>query len=143
MVQHLKELNPKLKSYVDQLWQQKWDSLNRGDLYHRISPKFTQKNGDGIKTRKVQVVAFKLRSNAYNLNSGLHSLGHHNAGSCDICNQKEAVDHLLIECQRSLTQEIKDKCRQLQIELTVKNMINYLVEPDNSIFITERLQRKI
>jgi hypothetical protein len=39
MMQDLKELKPKINSHIDQLWQQKWDSLNKGDLYHRNNVK--------------------------------------------------------------------------------------------------------
>jgi hypothetical protein len=66
MMQDLKELKPKIKSHIDQLWKQKWDSLNKGDLYHRISPRIHPEKWRW-KTRKAQVVAFKLRLNACNL----------------------------------------------------------------------------
>jgi hypothetical protein len=139
MMQDLKELKPKIKSHIDQLWQQKWDSLNKGDLYHRISPRIHPEKWRW-KTRKAQVVAFKLRLNACNLNSGLFIIGHHNTGNCDICNEKETVDHLLIECQSALTQEIKDKCQQLQIEHTVENVLS---NQTILYLIAEKLQRKI
>jgi hypothetical protein len=139
MMQDLNELKPKIKSHIDQLWQQKWDSLNKGDLYHRISPRIHPEKWR-LKTRKAQVVAFKWRLNACNLNSGLFIYGHHNTGNCDICNEKDTIDHLLIECQSALTQEIKDKCQQPQIKHTVENdLCKQIILYLNA----EKLQRKI
>jgi hypothetical protein len=73
VLQDFTALKQKIKSYVDQLWQHKWSSLDKGDIYHKVSPNIYPAKIHWS-NRKDQITCFKLRLDACGLNCRLHKM---------------------------------------------------------------------
>ena len=116
------DFKPITNSYIDNIWQERWDNSPTGRHLHDISPtihppqlKFTN--------RRTERLAHRLRLGACALNSQLHKLNCHATGKCDICQEEETIHHFLIGCQTELTEELKGLCQKMDVEHNLKSML--------------------
>ena len=69
----------------------------------------------------------RLRIGHSNLNSTLYVIGKHRTGLCDLCNESETVEHILISC-REYRVERQEMLSQLQKIKQVENSIKSILE---------------
>jgi ribonuclease HI len=123
VTQDLSAFKQKVKSYIDHLWQLRWSSLDKGDIYHKVSPNIYPPKMYWSK-RKDQITSFKLRLDACGLNNRLQKMDRTPSPNCKDCNEIENLHHFLIGCKSKLVENLKQKCQIYNFEFTIEKILN-------------------
>ena len=107
-----KEMNGKIKQYVLGKWQKEYTDDPKGAFYKKIEPLVSTriKYTDTPRKEEVQIT--------------LHTTNLHPDGDCEECGIPDTIEHLLLECSRkNISRTIRNKCQELGIDCTVKNIL--------------------
>ena len=75
-------------------------------------------------SRSKEVCITRLRFGKCKLNKCLPVIKRHPDGLCPSCGRDDTVEHLLLECNRfNMAITIADKCNELHIQPTTKNIL--------------------
>jgi len=95
------ENNAEIDKYINQKWQEVYNSIQTGSHYKLIEPNISR----GIKytntNRWKEVIITRLRLGKCLLNHYKHKIKLHSTGLCDQCNCPETITHFLLECPHS------------------------------------------
>ena len=89
--------------YIRSSWIEKWKTNPIGTYQNTYPP--TRLTIPIFKTRKKDIVKNRIRMLHTKLNSGLHKLGLHPSGECDVCGVEETVQHFILYCIK--TEELR------------------------------------
>jgi len=119
-----KELNGKIKQYVLGKWQKEYTDDPKGAFYKKIEPLVSTRIKYTDTPRKQEVQTTRLRLGRVLLNRWLHTMNLHPDGDCEECGTPDTIEHLLLECSRkNISRTIRNKCQELGIDCTVKNIL--------------------
>jgi ribonuclease HI len=122
--QEIKDAYNDVSKYICSLWQKQYDESNTGAQYRLLEPKISKKIKYSNKQRDKEVTMTRLRLGKCCLNYYLHKIGCHDNGLCDTCGEPETIEHLLLLCtQYNIGDDIKLRCKRLNIEPTVVNIL--------------------
>ena len=124
VAQEMKDAYNDVSKYIGNLWQKQYDESNTGAQYRLLEPKISKKIKYSNKQRDKEVTITRLRLGKCRLNYYLHKIGCHDNGLCDTCGEPETIEHLLLHCtQYNIGDDIKLRCKRLNIEPTVVNIL--------------------
>jgi len=104
------EANHTVDVYIWNKWLEQWKSEPNGNYQNTFPP--TKYSSASIKSRKKDVIRNRMRMLQTKLNSGLHKLGLHENGNCDICGVQESSKHFILECKR--TEQLRKDMQKYQ-----------------------------
>src|SRR6267154_45476 len=99
-----------VEAFIWNKWLNQWSSEPKGN-YQVIFPP-SKYSTASIKSRKKDVIRNRIILLNTKLNSGLHKLGLHANGNCDICGVQEDSIHFIMECKK--TEQLRKDIRKLQ-----------------------------
>ena len=113
-----------IRVQMQKVWQEFWDMNETGRHFYNIQ-KQVGKRGMVGGSRKEEVVFTRLRLGHTGLNSTLHRISKHPTGKCRWCDQKESVQHVLMECKEyeKERRELKLALQREKVSFTVGNMM--------------------
>ena len=130
VVQHalppgMNEVHEQIDVYINQLWQEHWDSCTTGRLTWVIQPLVNNKIKFQNSNRKKEVVVSRLRLGKCWLNKCLHNIKCHQTGKCAGCDQDETVEHFLLHCsQNGINEKIRDYCVKNKTFFNIFEVLN-------------------
>ncbi len=95
------------KEHVNLIWQQRWDTSERGRFLYRFQPQVDCKTVKDFPSRKKYIVINNLRSGFAKLNDYCHKLNITDNPLCACGQSRETVEHYMLECE--LYQEARER----------------------------------
>ena len=137
----LKESYSLARKYIENRWQNMWDKTKVASFYKKLEPFVSNsvKFVDASRYREVTIT--RLRLGKCRLNAYLHDMKLHDSGLCDLCDEKETIEHFLLNCTKNnMATHVKLLCRNLKIACDLKTILNNKRVTDA---IIKNLNRKI
>src|SRR6218665_3293909 len=121
----LPEVFSLIKSHVISEWQRNYDNNSKSQHYKCICPgvntniKFTDLN------RRKEVQISRLRLGKENLNERLLLIKKHENGLCSLCNVRENIKHLLLECNKeNISNILRNTCIAYKMDFNIKSLLD-------------------
>jgi ribonuclease HI len=121
----MQEIYPLIKEYILNKWQLEYDIDEKGLFYKNICPNVSTniKFLDPSRQREVQIT--RLRLGVALTNKKLFQMGKHPNGFCDVCQVKETVEHLLLECKKeNISTTLKNQCEIYKSDFNLKTLLD-------------------
>jgi ribonuclease HI len=119
-----KEMTGKINQHVLEKWQKEYTDNPKGAFYKKIEPLVSTRIKYTDTPRKQEVQISRLRLGRVLLNQWLHKMNLHPDGNCEECDVPDTIEHLLLECSRkNISRTIRNKCQELGIDCTMKNIL--------------------
>lgn len=126
VAQEMKEAYSDVSKHIGKHWQKQYDDSNTGSAYRLLEPTTSKKIKYSNKERDKEVTITRLRLGKCRLNYYLYKIGCHDSGLCDACGEPETIEHLLLHCTKyNLGDDIKLRCKQINIDATVVNILKH------------------
>jgi len=112
-----KEIKGKIKEFINKKWQEAWNNGNKGRHMYRIQNEVG--NGRRVfRNRREDTIISRIRIGHTRLNHSLFKIRKHNTGKCNYCDQDETIEHVLIKCEKYVTErlEFMKEVRKLGVE---------------------------
>ena len=118
-----KEAVSHLKHHQVEKWQSEWETSDTGRHLFHIQPKVKESVKLYNLNRREEKIVHRLRLGKCNLNHYKHTINKHNTGLCEICQDPETVEHVLLQCKK-FTKERKKMLLQLKRKtITVEELL--------------------
>lgn len=118
------EIIAKINRYVVDKWQKEYTDNPKGAFYKQIEPLVSTRIKYTDTPRRQEVQMSRLRLGRVLLNQWLHIMNLHPDGKCEECDVPDTIDHLLLECSRkNISRTIRNKCQELGVESTTRNIL--------------------
>jgi len=104
-----------MKMFYKQLWQNQWETIDKGRFLFGIQPLVTQCINVFGFSRKEERILHQLRLGKCKLNFYKFEINKHETGLCDFCMVFETIEHYLIDCKR-YTKERKKLFSRLNVK---------------------------
>jgi ribonuclease HI len=120
-----RETHELINSYVQKLWQNKWDKCKTGK-FNRLLNSVVNQNIKYVNTsRQKEITITRLRLGRCRLNYYLHHIGKHETGLCDKCRVPETIEHFLMHCINSPTRDkIRSMCQKESVNFDITDILN-------------------
>ena len=111
------DANMRIRTFIDDLWQQTWNDSTKGATYREIEPIASRKIKYEVSNRRREVIQTRLRFQKCRLNHYLHQIGLHPDGMCGKCRTAETVEHYIMKCNenKSLIDRLNIVCKRQNI----------------------------
>uniref|UniRef100_A0A8C2BUC3 Reverse transcriptase domain-containing protein n=1 Tax=Cyprinus carpio TaxID=7962 RepID=A0A8C2BUC3_CYPCA len=93
------EIKVIIKQKVNAMWQSEWDQERRGRHLYKLQQEISRKR-TSYTNRQEEVWFNRLRIGHTGLNSNLFIIKKHPSGNCEVCGEREDVEHVLLRCRR-------------------------------------------
>ena len=113
-----------IEKYVDNKWQEQWNTSAKGRHLYRIQPSVSRRISYHDKSRRQQTTRARLRLGKCQLNAYLHVIGKHSTGLCTLCNVPETIEHHLIECCNATKDKIQQICKESNQSFTLDTILS-------------------
>lgn len=112
-----------IHQYINNIWQENWKKSN--SQYSKIQPLVSTTVKYTCTSRGKERLITRLRLDQCQLNHYLHKIGVHQSGLCEQCQVPETTLHYLLQCPQTKIPELLNvKCRELQMEATLGNILS-------------------
>jgi hypothetical protein len=120
-----RETHELINSYVQKLWQNKWDKCKTGKFNRSLNSVVNQNIKYVNTSRQKERTITRLRLGRCRLNYYLHHIGKHETGLCDKCRVPETIEHFLMHCINSPTREkIRFMCQKESVNFDITDILN-------------------
>ena len=108
-----------VEKYIDNKWQEQWNTSAKGRHLHQIQPLVTRRIPQHGKSRRQETTASRLRLGKCQLNAYLHVIGRYDTGLCTLCSVPETIEHHLVECCNTTKGKLQQLCKQANQPFTM------------------------
>ena len=119
------DANMKIRTFIDDLWQQTWNDSTKGAAYREIEPIASRKIKHEETNRRREVIQTRLRFQKCRLNHYLHQIGLHPDGMCGKCRTADTVEHYVLKCteNKALIDRLNDASRRQKIGIKLTDIL--------------------
>ena len=121
---YLQPLKTRIREYITDQWQERWDYSDTGQFYRDLHPVVGYKIKRLLRPRHKDVQITRLRLGHVRLGEKLHTIGQRSDPFCAVCHELEDVEHFLIKCPaQQLQHQLRKYCRENNSRFTVKSIL--------------------
>jgi len=122
---YLQPLKTRIREYITDQWQERWDYSDTGQFYRDLHPVVGYKIKRLIRPRHKDVQITRLRLGHVRLGEKLHTIGQRSDPFCAVSHELEDVEHFLIKCPalQQLQHQLHKHCRENNNRFTVKSIL--------------------
>ncbi len=111
---------------INQMWQERWDREGKGRHLYQIQRE-VKCSVIGSGDRREETVISRLKLGHCLLNKTLKLIGKHDTGMCEVCQEEESVEHVVLRCSRYDVQRelMRNKLREMEVQdITLKGLLS-------------------
>jgi ribonuclease HI len=110
----IKDEYSRIETFILDEWQALYNSSISGANYRMLEPTVSSKGKLVEKNRKKETVISRLRLGKCRLNAYLHEIHRHPDGLCELCQEAETIEHLLLRCKTNdFAEKLQSACAAL------------------------------
>ena len=114
-----------IDAYIMKQWQTQYNSSTGGAAYRLIEPDVSTKTKFVDKCRKKETLISRLRLGKCRLNKYLQEIHGHPDGLCQLCQEAETIEHLLLRCKHyEVAEKLQNACTALAIPPSLTNILS-------------------
>jgi ribonuclease HI len=120
-----KETYDAIDKYINQQWQDSWESFNTSKHNKRIQPLVNNKVKVTDPNRRKEVQITRLRLGVCQLKHYLKIQKNHPTGLCSTCGVPETIEHYLMYCRESqIFSKLQELCSSLKVPFNLQTILN-------------------
>ena len=121
----IKDEHPLIDAYVEDKWQLLYNSSMTGAAYRMLEPAVSSKMKFANQYRRKETVISRLRLGKCKLNAYLHQIHRHPDGLCELCQEAETIEHLLLRCKRyDFAEKLQNACAAFAFPPSLTNILS-------------------
>src|ERR1700690_3234258 len=125
MLAEIKDKDPLIDVYVEDEWQLLYNSSMTGAAYRMLEPAVSSKMKFADKYRRKETIISRLRLGKCQLNAYLHEIHRHPDGLCQLCQEAETIEHLLLRCKLyDFAEKLQNACAAFALPPTLTNILS-------------------